>query len=59
MVDPETGNVERIDDFKEVPYKSDTGRKREERRHKENVEEVVREFILFNIPTRKNGVIVS
>jgi hypothetical protein len=59
MVDPETGNVERIDGFKEVPYKSETGRKREERRHKENVEEVKGEFILFNIPTRKNGIRVS
>jgi len=54
--DIETGNIKRVDGFKEVPYKSETGKKKEERRHKDNLEEVKVEFILFNIPTKKDGI---
>ena len=45
-----------MDGFKEVPYKSETGKKKEERRHKDNLEEVKVEFILFNIPTKNDGI---
>ena len=57
--DIKTGNIKRVDGFKEVPYKSETGRKKEERRHKENLEEVKVEFILFKITTKKDGIRAS
>ena len=46
--------------YKTIPYKSDKQKGRENKRHLKNMEEVMKELILFGIPTRdKNGAIMT
>ena len=46
--------------YKTMPYKSDKQKGRENKRHLKNMEEVMKELVLFNIPTRdKNGTIMT
>lgn len=59
-IDPETDNVKLVKDFKSVPTRSEKQINREKKRHKKNLDEVLCEVILFDIPTRnRNGDIAS
>ena len=60
VINPETNNVERIEQYKVIPYKSEKQRQRENRKHKANLVDVVKEVILFDIPTKnQDGEIAS
>ena len=59
-IDPVTKNVKIVKDFKTIPYRSEKQRQRENRKHKKNMDDVLKEAILFDIPTRdQNGDIAS
>ena len=48
------GNVDIVKDFKTVPTRTEKQVKRDNNRHKKNLEEVVCESVLFGIPTRNS-----
>lgn len=51
---PDTGNV------RTVPFRSDKQKGRENKRHTKNLQDVMKELVLFNIPTRDaNGSIMT
>ena len=57
---PNTGHVNRVEAYKTVPYKSDKQKGKENKRHMKNLEQVMKELVLFEIPTKnKNGDIMS
>merc|ERR1712086_768717 len=57
---PDTGHVRRVEAFKTVPYRSDKQKGRENKRHTKNLQDVMKELVLFNIPTRDiNGTIMT
>ena len=57
---PDTGNVRKVEAFKTVPFRSDKQKGRENKRHSKNLQDVMKELVLFNIPTRDaNGTIMT
>ena len=57
---PITGDVKIVEEFKEVPYRSDRQREREKRRHTRDLEDVRKQLVLFDIPTRDaNGELAN
>ena len=53
---PNTGNVKRVEAYKTVPHKSDKQKGKENNRHFRNLNQVMRELVLFMIPTKqRNG----
>ena len=57
---PNTGHVKRVEAYRTVPYKSDKQKGKENKRHMKNLDQVMKELVLFAIPTKnKNGDIMS
>ena len=57
---PNTGHVKRVEAYKTVPYKSDKQKGKENKRHMKNLDQVMKELVLFEIPTKnKNSDIMS
>merc|ERR1712051_846510 len=52
---PNTGHVKKVETYKTVPYKSDKQKGRENKQHLKNLEQVMKELILFGIPIRNNN----
>ena len=50
------GLIERVTEWKTIPFKSKSRIKREQKRHLEDLEQVEKEVVLHGIPTLKNGV---
>jgi len=51
-IDQETGAIRIVEDFIDVPYRSDRQIQRENRRHERDLEEARKQLVLFDIPTR-------
>ena len=57
---PQTGNVQRVEAYKTVPFRSEKQKGIANKRHIKNVAQVMCELILFGIPTRnKNGDVMT
>ena len=52
---PDTGHVKKVEAYKTVTYKSDKQKGRENKQHQKNLEQVMKELILFEIPIRNNN----
>ena len=52
---PDTGHVKKVEAYKTVTYKSDKQKGRESKQHQKNLEQVLKELILFGIPIRNNN----
>ena len=50
------GLIERVTEWKTIPFKSKSRIKREQERHLGDLEQVEKEVVLHGIPTLKNGV---
>ena len=49
---PDTGNFIRVEAYKTVPYRSEKQKGQENKRHLKNLAQVMRELVLFGIPTK-------
>lgn len=58
-IDPKNGHVLKKEGYKTVPLKSEKQINRENKRHQKDLEKVLREVILFDIPTRNGREIAS
>ena len=57
---PVTGNVQRVEAYKTVPFRSEKQKGIANKRHIKNLAQVMCELILFGIPTRnKNGEVMT
>ncbi len=51
----EDGLIERMTEWKTIPFKSDSTKKREHKRHLEDLAQVEKEVVLHGVPTLING----